>query len=124
MNPTTNGWAYVFVSSRYNILQVSQDGSFYSDVLTPSQRHHSTIVIDGKTMFSYCEGEYDKQKNFISEGYQYCNQFSFASVPRYDVYAIEEMRCFRLYNRVLSDEEIAWNYQVDLLRYGEGGDDE
>lgn len=119
VNPTTNGWSYVFTSVRYNILQVSKEGSYASDVLTPSQKYHSTIVIDGKTMFSYCEGEYDKQKNFISEGYQYCNQFSFSSSPRYGNYAIEGMRCFRLYNRVLSEEEIAHNYQIDLARFGE-----
>lgn len=120
VNPTTNGWSYVFISSRYNILQVSQEGSFVADALTPSQKHHSTIVIDGKTMFSYCEGEYDKQKNFMSEGYQYCNQFGFSTIPRYSNSAVSGMRCFRLYNRALSEEEIAWNYKIDLARFGEG----
>lgn len=118
-NPTTNGWSYIFYSLRNNYLRVSGTGQRPSDIISPTDSTHSTIVIDGKTMYSYCYGEYDKQRAFTSEGYQYCNYFAFGTVVRYNFSPITKFHCFRLYNRPLTEEEIAWNYAVDLARFGE-----
>ena len=117
--PSTNGWSYIFFSLRNNGLRVRKnENSGYFQII-PSDPKHSSIVIDGGTMTSFCGGQYDSMVTFTSEGYQYCNYFAFGSVTRYNFSPITKFHCFRLYNRVLTEEEIAWNYSIDVARFGE-----
>jgi hypothetical protein len=115
---TVDGFAYVFVSVGKNSLWVSKDGTQRFDTLDPTDKRHSSIVISGNTMSSYCGGVFDKSATFLSQGYQYVTQFGFLSIPRYNVSRASGMRCFRLYNRALTAEEIAHNYEIDKARFG------
>ena len=118
VNPNQDGYAFVFVALKNNQFRVSKTGTQVWDTLTPTDRSHSSIVISGNTMTSYCRGMYDKTASFTSTGPQYCNQFAFAAIPRYTNAPVDCTRCFRLYNRVLTEEELAYNYTIDQARFG------
>jgi hypothetical protein len=117
VNPTVDGFAFVFVSQGNNVLRVSKDGTQTWNTLTPTDKLHSSIVISGNTMSSYCGGVFDKSTTFSSQGYQYVTQFGFLTIPRYNSSRASGMRCFRLYNRALTAAEIAANYAIDKARF-------
>jgi len=116
-SPTVDGFAYVFVSPGNNFLRVSKDGTQTWNTLSPTDKLHSSIVISGSTMSSYCGGVFDKSATFSSQGYQYVTQFGFLSIPRYSGSRASGMRCFRLYSRALTADEIAANYAIDKERF-------
>ena len=116
--PTQDGYSFVFVALKNNQLRVSKTGAQVWDSLTPTDRSHSAIIISGNTMTSYCRGMYDKTASFTSTGPQYCNQFGFGFIPGFNTALIDHTRCFRLYNRALTEDELMHNYLIDQARFG------
>ena len=116
-NQTVDGFSFVFVSTGNNRLLVSKYGTQSWDNITPTDKLHSSIVISGNTMSSYCGGVFDKSGTFSSQGYQYVTTFGFLSIPKYNTSKASGMRCFRLYNRALTAAEIAANYAIDKARF-------